>query len=561
MSGGTPLRGCLVLVVLVSSLGFLDACGGGAPPSPPPTPTVSIAASSNSVAQGQTLTLTWSTANATSCTASANPAESDWSGSHSTSGTQSVVPASPGTVDYSLTCAGAGGSESGDVSVSVSAAVAKTTHFLVSVPTTVDSGIGFSLTVTALDASNNTVTTYSGTVHFTSTDPHAQLPPNSTLASGVSTFPATLAVPGGQKITGTDTATASITGSSQSINVGAQAFPVDLFGAKGDGKTDDTVAIQSAINAAAAAGGGSVIFKVARYFTSGTFQVPTGVVLCGSVEGPFDVAGVNPSTTTAAPTLLVTNTSLPFISLEGIGSGVTDLLFHYPNQVSSNASAPNVYPYTILVTNPGTKVVRSTVTNAYNFLDIEIGRAIAQDLLIGAFNIGVNIDNAYDFVSLHNLHNGVFWDELENTSYPSAIDSWVLNHGTALVVNQMDALVVHDFYAFSRYAGILLTYSPNTQEPGIRTVWGTGSNIDMENVQFGVIATATNYPGYEFTNMVVGAAPGLGQAAVQLRSGGTNPPDVIINGGAVHGTWALGAFPAPQAGNLTHVDIVGSDLP
>jgi hypothetical protein len=374
--------------------------------------------------------------------------------------------------------------------------------------------------------------------------------------SGTVAFPVTLAIPGAQTITGTDTATASITGSSKSINVGAEAFPVELFGAKGDAKTDDTAAIQSAINAAAAAGGGSVILKVARYFTTGTLQLPTGVVLCGSVEGPFDVAGVNPSTTAIAPTLLVTNTSSPFISLNGIGAGVTDLLFHYPNQAGPNSSAPKVYPYTILVTNPGTKVVRSTVTNAYNFLDIEIGRAIAQDLFIGAFNIGVNIDNSYDFVSLRNLHNGVFWDEVGSASYPSAIDSWVLNHGTALVVNQMDALVVHDFYAFSRYAGILLTQSSNLAEPGIRTVWGTGSNIDLENVQFGIVATATNYPGCEFTNVIVGAAPGLGQAAVQLRSGGTNPPDVIINGGAVQGTWSLGAFPTPEAGTLTVVNVI-----
>jgi hypothetical protein len=92
----------------------------------------------------------------------------------------------------------------------VSAAVAKATHFLVSGPSNADSGIPFSLSVTALDSSNNPVTTYSETVHFKSTDLHAQLPPDSTLASGTAVFSATLAIPGSQTITGTDTVTAAL---------------------------------------------------------------------------------------------------------------------------------------------------------------------------------------------------------------------------------------------------------------------------------------------------------------------------------------------------------------
>jgi hypothetical protein len=453
-----------------------------------------------------------------------------------------------------LNACGGGGGTPPPLSVTVTPI-----HFSVSGPANIPSGISFNFTVTALDASNNTVTAYSGTVHFSSTDPHAQLPPDSTLVSGTKVFPATLTTAGNQVITATDAATASIAGSSSSINVGAlaDAFPVDTFGAKGDGKTDDTAAIQNAINAAAAAGGGSVVLNVARYYTTGTLTVPQGVVLCGAIQGPFDVTGVDPAVTTIAPTLLVTNTTAAFVTLTGLGAGVTDLLFHYPKQVKTSASTPTVYPYTIEVNSAvAAKVARSTVTNAYNFLDIELGRTMAQDLFIGAFHIGVNIDHTLDFVTLHNLHHGVFWDEVESASYPTTLDTWVLNHGTALVVGRMDALEVNNFYVFSRFAGLLLTDSPDTTIPFTRTGWGSFSDIDLQTVQYGVIAIASQSQGYKFTNLQIVAAPGLGEAAVLLKAGGTTPPDVLINGGSQRGSWALGAFPTPQAGNLTVVNMI-----
>ena len=335
---------------------------------------------------------------------------------------------------------------------------------------------------------------------------------------------------------------------------------VNTFGAKGDGHTDDTAAIQSAISATAAAGGGSVVFNVARYFVSGTFQVPGGVVLCGSVEGPFGVAGADPGATTIAPTLLVTNNSGPFITLQGIGAGVTDLLFHYPNQVGPTASAPNVYPYTIVTTAPGTKVVRSATFNAYNFLDIESGRVIAQDLFIGAYNIGINIDHAYDHVTVRNVLNQVFWDAWQpNTGYPLPIDTWVQNHGIALVVNRVDGLEVHDFKLFSRYAGMVLTDSPDTAQ-SLRCGFGTGSDINFDTVQYGIIVTASNTAGYEFANAIIGSGNG-GVAALQLQGGGSLPPQVLLNGGSIRGNWSLGSFPAPIAGNQKVLNIIGFDLP
>ena len=324
---------------------------------------------------------------------------------------------------------------------------------------------------------------------------------------------------------------------------------VNSFGAKGDGHTDDSAAIQSAINAASAAGGGSVVFSVARYFTTARFLVPQGVVLCGAIEGPFDVAGVNPAATAVAPTLLITNSGGPFLTLQGFGAGATDLLFHYPQQVATTAAAPVVYPYTILVAAPSTKVARSTVTNAYNFLDIERGRTIAQDLFIGAFNTGINLDHTEDRVSLRRLVHSVFWDILENVPVPSPIDAWVLNHGTALVVGRMDSVEINDFFVFSRFTGMLLTDSPDTsQNPPCG--YGAGSDIDLDTVQYGIVVTASNTPGYKFTNVDIGAAPGLGQAAVQVRAGGSMPPKIAINGGSQRGTWANAAYPAPGADTI-----------
>src|SRR5205807_1869035 len=84
-------------------------------------------------------------------------------------------------------------------------------------------GTAFNYTVTAQDAFANTVTTYGGTVHFTSTDGQAVLPADSTLTNGAGTFSATLKTAGNQTITATDTVTNTLTGTSNPIAVSAAA--------------------------------------------------------------------------------------------------------------------------------------------------------------------------------------------------------------------------------------------------------------------------------------------------------------------------------------------------
>ena len=103
------------------------------------------------------------------------------------------------------------------------------THYSVVAPGSVQGGNGFSFVVTALDPFNNTATGYTGVVTFTSSDGAATLPGNGGLTNGVGTFSATLATAGNQTITATDTVTASITGSSNAIDVTTFPEGVHLF--------------------------------------------------------------------------------------------------------------------------------------------------------------------------------------------------------------------------------------------------------------------------------------------------------------------------------------------
>lgn len=106
---------------------------------------------------------------------------------------------------------------------------------------------------------------------------------------------------------------------------------------------------------------------------------------------------------------------------------------------------------------------------------------------------------------------------------------------------------------------MLLTDSPDTSQSP-RCGFGTGSDINFDTVQYGIIVTASNTAGYEFANVIIGSND-TGVAALQLQGGGSLPPNVLINGGSQRGNWSLGPFPAPVAGNQKVLNIIGYDLP
>ncbi len=127
-----------------------------------------------------------------------------------TAGTQSITAAD--TVNASIT-----GNESG---ITVNPAAASTLIISGS-PSVAIAGDPTSFTVTALDPFGNIATGYDGTLSFSSTDPKAVLPGDSSLTDGTGTFTATLESAGLRFISAVDTVNGGVSGTGSAISVHA----------------------------------------------------------------------------------------------------------------------------------------------------------------------------------------------------------------------------------------------------------------------------------------------------------------------------------------------------
>jgi galactose oxidase-like protein/Kelch motif protein len=231
--------------------------------------------------------------------------------------------------------------------------VGPASHFSVSAPATATLGTSISFTVTALDASNNVVTNYAGTVHFTSTDAQAVLPGNTTLTNGGGNFSATLNSSGSQTITATDTVSAAITGTSNAISVTASAthFSVTVPGAAITGTAFSfTVTALDASNNTVTSYSGTV------HFTSSDAQavLPVNATLTngtGNFSATLKTSGSQTVTATDTVTAAITGISNAI--------SVTGTATHLSVTAPSAATAGTSFSITVTALDASNNVVTS----------------------------------------------------------------------------------------------------------------------------------------------------------------------------------------------------------
>jgi CSLREA domain-containing protein len=206
-------------------------------------------------------------------------------------------------------------------------------------PSSAYAGSPFSFTVTAHDLYGNVATSYTGTVHFTSTDTRAgvSLPSDYTFTAGdngTHTFVngATLVTVGGQTITATDSGN-SLVSTSGNIAVTIPNFVVTtalddagnashctVQAASGTG-TDSSCSLRDALLEAASMGSGNISFD------STAFDAPQTITLNGTASIPSNTAITGPTSGSGSTlTNLVTISgggSASNFSIFAVGAGVT----------------------------------------------------------------------------------------------------------------------------------------------------------------------------------------------------------------------------------------------
>jgi N-acetylneuraminic acid mutarotase len=159
-------------------------------------------------------------------------------------------------------------------------------HFTVVAPANALTGSSLPVTVTALDAFGNVATGYGGQVHFTSSDPAASLPADTTLANGVGIVNVALKTAGSQTVTATDAVSVHPTITGVSNTISTRGLTVSAFTPTATGFT---VTFSKPITAAnVSLWGGTVAAPVQNVSLTGTTN--------GAIPGSFII---DPSGTSA----------------------------------------------------------------------------------------------------------------------------------------------------------------------------------------------------------------------------------------------------------------------
>ncbi len=300
-------------------------------------------------------------------------------------------------------------------------------------------------------------------------------------------------------------------------NASESEWSVRDFGAKGDGKTDDTAAFQSAFDRAAHEGGGTVYAARGNYLFRGHLTVPSSVTLAGTFHAPPAHNGIRdaglPKPGDDGTTLLVTGSAgdevgTPFLTL-GTNSTLKGVVIYYPDQ--DPKATPRPYPYTIRMTGKNPAILDTELLNPYRgILTTGSERHLIRNVHGQPLRLGILVDQIYDIGRIENVHFNPWW------SMSEPVMTFMRTHGEGFVFAKTDWEYVIDSFCIMYKVGmrftefrhgpgnVVLTQSGSDVGPNAVLVEASQQHagIAFNNCQFmaGIVVTETNTGPVKFSN-------------------------------------------------------------
>ena len=226
------------------------------------------------------------------------------------------------------------------------------------------------------------------------------------------------------------------------------------FGAKGDGKTDDTQAFQKALDSFGSRGG-TVYAPDASYLIAGTLNIPQGVTLKGSFESVPSHNGLRdkglPKPGEMGTTFLITVNrrkdieGTPAITINTIGT-LRGVLMYWPDQAIDKVPSP--YPWGVAMKGKNPALLDVEMLNPYNAIDASHNeRALIRNISGQPLRRGIYVDAIYDIGRIENVHFNPWW------SMKPELYRWQMEHGEAFIFERTDWHYVINTFCYGYNVG------------------------------------------------------------------------------------------------------------
>lgn len=280
----------------------------------------------------------------------------------------------------------------------------------------------------------------------------------------------------------------------RSGELNAANYFVTLNGAKGDGETDDTAAINATLKKAAQAGGGTVYVPAGTYLITSQIVIPENVTLLGDFISPTSRKPLSEGTMFAVEKTDETLSS-PLISISGSGV-LEDISVFYKTQSPSDIVK---YPYTVMQTSGRkAKIKDVAIINAYkgiSFVSPDTEDITVENIYITALDTAISVTTCSDKLTLRNVNTSpIYWinNGLDQTLSDS-LKSEMLASLTAIKLYCSADVFASDITIDTAYRGIHVNQPYGSKKSIL------AANLTTYNAHEGVFVDSCSQNGIAFS--------------------------------------------------------------